>query len=128
MSKIVNYTATAIFVVLIFYLLFIGKDLLLPLVIAIVLWYLIITLGNSFSLIKIGTFSLPKSVCTVASFLTFIGLIWLLVNFLSSNMDDVLEVAPIYQENLTTRLQSFSFFDANEFEGCLLYTSDAADE
>ena len=32
-------------------------------------------------------------------------------------MDDVLLVAPIYQENLTTRLQSFSFFDANEFEG-----------
>ena len=117
MSKIVNYTAAAIFVVVIFYLLFIGKDLLLPLVIAIVLWYLIITLGNSFSRIKIGTFSLPKSVCTVASFLTFIGLIWLLVNFLSSNVDDVLEVAPIYQENLTTRLQSFSFFDANEFEG-----------
>ena len=69
MSKIVNYTAAAIFVVLIFYLLFIGKDLLLPLVIAIVLWYLIITLGNSFSRIKIGAFSLPRPVCTVASFL-----------------------------------------------------------
>ena len=117
MSKIVNYTAAAIFVVLIFYLLFIGKDLLLPLVIAIVLWYLIITLGNSFSRIKIGTFSPPRPVCTVASFLTFIGLIWLLVNFLSSNVDDALEVAPIYQENLATRLQAFSFFDANEFEG-----------
>ena len=117
MSRIVNYTATTIFVVLIFYLLYIGKDLLLPLVIAIALWYLIITLGNSFSRIRIGSISFPKPICTVASFLTFIGLIWLLVNFLSSNVDDVLEVAPIYQENLTTRLQTFSFFDINEFEG-----------
>ena len=117
MSRIGNYTATTIFVVLIFYLLYVGKDLLLPLVIAIALWYLIITLGNSFSRIRLGSISLPKPICTVASFLTFIGLIWLLDNFLSSNVDDVLEVAPIYQENLTSRLQAFSFFDINEFEG-----------
>ncbi len=115
--KIVNYTAAAILVVLIFYLLFIGKDLLLPLVIAFALWYLIITLGNAFSRVKIGSFSFPKPVCTFAAFLSFIALIWLLVNFLSSTFDDVLDVAPVYQENLTVRLQGFSFFDLSEFEG-----------
>ena len=115
--KILNYTASAILVVLIFYLLFIGKDLLLPLVIAIALWYLINTLARAFSRIAIGSFKIPLPVCLAASLLTFITLLWALVNFLSSTVDDVLEVAPIYQENLTERLQGLSFFDVSEFEG-----------
>ena len=115
--KILNYTATAVFVFLIFYLLFIGKDLLLPLVIAIALWYLIITLGNAFARIRIGSFSLPRKLCIIASFLTFIASIWVILDFLSSTVDDVLEVAPVYQENLTTRLESFTFFDITQFEG-----------
>ena len=115
--KILNYTAIAVLVVLIFYLLIIGKDLLLPLVIATALWYLIITLGNAFAHIRIGTFSFPRRLCVIASFLTFIALIWMIVNFLSSTVDDVLEIAPIYQENLTTRLENLSFFDVSQFEG-----------
>ena len=115
--KIMNYTATAVLVVLIFYLLSIGKNLLLPLVIAIALWYLIVTLGRAFARIRIGTFGFPRRLCVIASFLTFIALIWVLVNFLSSTVDDVLEVAPVYQVNLTTRLENFTFFDVSQFEG-----------
>ena len=115
--KILNYTATAVLIFLIFYLLFIGKDLLLPLVIAIALWYLINVLARAFSHIAIGGFRFPMPVCLTASFLTFIFLVLALINFLSSTVDDVLEVAPIYQENLTTRLENLSFVDMSEFEG-----------
>lgn len=115
--KMISYTAASVLVVLIFYLLVIGKDLLLPLVIAIALWYLIITLGNVFVRVKIGGFGFPKPFCTFAAFLTFIALVWLLVNFLSSTVDDVLEIAPVYQENIVERLQKLSFFDISEFEG-----------
>ncbi len=115
--KILNYTATAVLIFLIFYLLFIGKDLLLPLVIAIALWYLINVLARAFSRIAIGSLRFPMPVCLTASFLTFIFLVLALINFLSSTVDDVLEVAPIYQENLTTRLERISFVDVSEFEG-----------
>ena len=115
--KILNYTATAVLIFLVFYLLFIGKDLLLPLVIAIALWYLINVLARAFSRIAIGSFRFPMPVCLTASFLTFIFLVLALINFLSSTVDDVLEVAPIYQENLTTRLERISFVDVSEFEG-----------
>ena len=115
--KILNYTATAVLIFLVFYLLFIGKDLLLPLVIAIALWYLINVLARAFSHIAIGGFRFPMPVCLTASFLTFIFLVLALINFLSSTVDDVLEVAPIYQENLTTRLERISFVDVSEFEG-----------
>ena len=102
--KVLNYLAVVIFVVLIFYLLFIGKDLLLPLVIAIALWYLILTLGNAFSRVSIGQFQFPRPVCLLASFFTFIALAWLVINFLSTTVDDVLEIAPVYQQNLNARL------------------------
>ena len=115
--KVLNYLAVFIFVVLAFYLLYIGKDLLLPLVIAIALWYLIFTLGNAFSNVSIGQFQFPKPVCLMASFFTFIGLAWLVINFLSSTVDDVLEIAPVYQENLNARLESLAFVDIGEFEG-----------
>ena len=115
--KILNYTATAVLIFLIFYLLFIGKDLLLPLVIAIALWYLINVLARAFSHIAIGGFRFPMPVCLTASLLTFIFLIMALINFLSSTVGDVLDVAPIYQENLTTRLENLSFVDMSEFEG-----------
>ncbi len=115
--KVLNYLAVFIFVVLAFYLLYIGKDLLLPLVIAIALWYLIFTLGNAFARLSVGQFQFPKSVCLMASFFTFIGLAWLVVNFLSSTVDDVLEIAPVYQQNLNARLESLAFVDIGEFEG-----------
>ncbi len=115
--KILNYTATALLIFLIFYLLFIGKDILLPLVIAITLWYLINLLARAFSRIALRGFRFPMPVCLAASFLTFIFLVLALINFLSSTVGGVLEVAPIYQENLTTRLERISFVDVSEFEG-----------
>ena len=115
--KVLNYLAVFIFVVLAFYLLYIGKDLLLPLVIAIALWYLIFTLGNAFARVSIGQFQFPKQICLMASFFTFIGLAWLVINFLSSTVDDVLEIAPVYQQNLNARLESLAFVDIGEFEG-----------
>ncbi|MEE3237773.1 MAG: AI-2E family transporter [Pseudomonadota bacterium] len=115
--KILNYTATALLIFLIFYLLFIGKDILLPLVIAITFWYLINLLARAFSRIALRGFRFPMPVCLTASFLTFIFLVLALINFLSSTVGGVLEVAPIYQENLTTRLERISFVDVSEFEG-----------
>ncbi len=114
--KVLNYTAAAILVVLVFYLLRVGESLLLPLVIAVALWYLINTLARGFNSLEIGSFRFPMPFCLVASLLTFGLLIWGLVNFLSSTRDDVLDVAPVYQENLTRRLESISFIDIAEFE------------
>jgi predicted PurR-regulated permease PerM len=52
-----------------------------------------------------------------AAFFTFIALIWLIVNFLGSTVDDVLEIAPVYQQNLTARLESLSFINTDSLEG-----------
>lgn len=114
--KVLNFTASAVLVTLVFYLLVVGESLLLPLVIAIALWYLINTLARGFSRIELANFKFPMPVCLAASLLTFLLLIWALVNFLSASADDVLDVAPIYQENLTRRLESVPFIDFAAFE------------
>ncbi|MEX2468598.1 MAG: AI-2E family transporter [Pseudohongiellaceae bacterium] len=115
--KILHFTAAAIFVVLVFYLLIVGEALLLPLVIAIAFWYLINTLARAFSQIRLGSFSFPMPICLVASFLTFILLLAALVNFLSGRVQAVVEVAPIYQQNLTQRFQNLPLIDYSQFEG-----------
>jgi predicted PurR-regulated permease PerM len=114
--KVLNFTASAVLVTLVFYLLVVGESLLLPLVIAIALWYLINTLARGFSRIAVAGFKFPMPVCLGASLLTFLLLIWALVNFLSASADDVLDVAPVYQENLTRRLESVPFIDFTAFE------------
>ncbi len=114
--KIPSYTITALAVVLVFYLLIVGEALLLPLVIAIALWYLINTLSAAFAKVDIGGFQFPGFVCRMASLFTFLFLIWSLVNFLSGRADDVLQVIPVYQENLTARFESLPLVVVSAFQ------------
>jgi predicted PurR-regulated permease PerM len=114
--KIPGYAASALLVILVFYLLVVGEALLLPLVIAIALWYLINTLAAQFARISIGEFSLPPSLSLTASLLSFVVLVWALINFLGGRVDEVLEVFPVYQANLTTRLESLPLVDVAAFQ------------
>ena len=117
LMRILHFTASAVLVVLVFYLLVVGESLLLPLVIAIALWYLINTLAQSFHRIEVAGYRLPVLLCRTAAVFAFLSLIWALINFLSASADEVLEVAPVYQENLSKRLQNFPFVDFAAFEG-----------
>ncbi len=114
--KVLNFTASALFVVLVFYLLIVGEALLLPLVIAIAFWYLINTLAAAFAAIRLGEFSLPFPLCLVASVFTFLFLVWALINFLSGRVQAVLEVAPVYQVNLINRIEALPFVDLAQFQ------------
>lgn len=117
--KVPNYLAIVLLVVVVFYLLIAGESLLLPLVIAIALWYLINTLAAALGRIAIGRFSVPRPICLTLSILTFLAVIWAVINFLSLSFDGVREMAPIYQENLIRRLESLSlpFVDVGTIQG-----------
>ena len=96
--------------------LIVGEPLLLPLVIAIALWHLINTLAQSLHRIELAGYRLPVLFCRTAAVFIFLSLIWVLINFLSASADEVLEVAPVYQENLTNRLQNVPFIDFTAFK------------
>ena len=115
--KVLNYLAVVLLVVVIFYLLIVGESLLLPLVIAIALWYLINTLAAALGEVSVGRFSIPRPICLTLSILAFLTAIWAVINFLSASFDGVSEMAPIYQDNLIRRLESLPFIEAGAIEG-----------
>jgi len=101
--KLQNFVMASILVALVFFLLVVGQTILLPLVIAIVFWYLINLLSEGFGRIKAGGKPLPKLVRYSLSFLTFFAIIWGIVELIASNIAGVVRVAPIYQINLENR-------------------------
>ncbi len=127
--KTLDFTAAAVLVVLVFYLLSVGQSLLLPLVIAIALWYLINTLARTFYRVRVGDLQLPMPVCLLASIFTFMLVIWGLVNFFSGRVQEVIEVLPVYQANLTTRIESLPFVDvaAVQEQGLMQIVTGAID-
>lgn len=104
--KLQSFVMASILAALVFYLLVVGQTILLPLVIAIVFWYLINLLSEAFGRIRLGTTPLPKSVCYVLSFLTFFAIIWGIVELIAINIGGVVRVAPVYQANLEARWDS----------------------
>lgn len=101
--KLQNFVMASILVALIFYILVVGQSILLPLVIAIVFWYLITVLSEVFGKIKIGDNSPNKLIRYILSFLTFFAIIWGFVKLIAINIEGVVRVAPIYQANLEMR-------------------------
>ncbi|MDG1851547.1 MAG: hypothetical protein P8J44_05465, partial [Gammaproteobacteria bacterium] len=101
--KLQNFVLSAILVVIIFYVLVVGQTILLPLVIAIVFWYLITLLSEGFGKIKLGEKTLNKLSRYILSFLAFFAIIWGLVELIAINIGGVVRVAPVYQANLEAR-------------------------
>ena len=118
--KIPSFAISTFAVVLVLYLLIVGEALLLPLVIAIALWYLINTLAAVFAKIQIGAFQFPSIVCRLAAIFTFVLLIWGLINSLGGRADDVMQVIPIYQENLTDRFENLPLVVVSAFQDQLI--------
>ncbi|MEZ5492432.1 MAG: AI-2E family transporter [Gammaproteobacteria bacterium] len=107
--KTLNVTAIAVLVIAIFYVLIVGEALLLPLVVAVALWYLINLLASGFQQFKLGGVRIPWSVCLLASILTFVALGWAVVNFIGSRIADVRDVIPTYQANIEARIRNLPF-------------------
>jgi len=92
-----TFTLGFIGLVLTFYILFIGKTIIIPLVIAIIIWYIIIALTDFYKKIGIGHWSIPHWLALLFSLLTFVIIAWLFVGFVNSNVSEVIESAPTYQ-------------------------------
>jgi len=82
------------------YLMIVGKNLLQPLVLAIVFWYLIDTLAEFYKRLRVGGFALPRSVALTAAILTFGTLLWVLGTIIGRNVSAVIAAAPGYQQRL----------------------------
>ena len=87
-------------VVVFFGILFVGKELLIPFVLAVFIWYLINSLAAAYQRLSLGRLRLPPSLSFVLSIATIFVVLSFLVQLVSDNIADVIKLAPSYQRNV----------------------------
>ena len=85
-----------------------GKDLCVPLVIALIAVYLIKVLERWIGGVAILRFRIPQPLALILSFLAVIGMSWVLISIIADNAMQVAEIVPRYQGRLL-KIQSEFF-------------------
>ncbi|WP_224772745.1 AI-2E family transporter [Pelagicoccus enzymogenes] len=83
-----------------FWLLTIGKELIIPFVLAVFIWYLINVLSTAIMKLNIRGRTLPAGFRYIASAIVIAGALGVLFNFITQNVSEVITVAPEYQARL----------------------------
>ena len=86
--------------VTVFFILYIGQKLIIPLILAVFIWYLINVLSFAIMKLKIGGRSLPASLRYIASVVVIVAILSVFFNFITKNVSEVVRVAPEYQEKI----------------------------
>jgi predicted PurR-regulated permease PerM len=87
-------------IALTFTILLTGKGLFIPLVLAIILWYLINALTQAFGIIRVGQRRIPRPVCFILSITAILGVLFGLTTLVTENIGDLITAAPEYERNL----------------------------
>jgi len=90
-----------------FYVLLIGKDLLVPLLVAIIIWYLINTLTYGFERLSLQGKTMVRPLCFALSMITISLILTMLIRLITINISDVIYEAPRYQQNLQKVIGKF---------------------
>lgn len=107
-SPLLSVTLSVVLICIIGWLLVIGRTLLLPFVIALIVWYLINALSHGFKLINFkgwhlpGWFALPLSLTTIFIVATFV------FDLVAQNLAQLATDAPTYQERLEQLVTQFT--------------------
>lgn len=100
MNRTLTFTAGLVLVWIVGYLLIAGRSLLIPLVIAVLIWHLLNTMYSSIQQLSFRGFHLPPWLAGIASLLMLVIMVKVLVNILSDNVTEVIAASGRYQENL----------------------------
>lgn len=105
-NRLVTVTFLLISTVILFHVLVIAKNFLMPFIIAIFLWHLLNTLASYIkSAYMIGRY-LPYSLCLMAAVVILGWVLFQLGSILTNNVNEVIVNAPRYQEKLKAILTS----------------------
>ena len=104
---LVGFALYAAVAALTFYLLIVGRALVLPIVVAVVFWYLIATLAQLYGRLGTWGFRPPGWLAMTLAILTFVAVLLAFIDLTRENVNQVVAAAPTYQENLQALLQSW---------------------
>ncbi len=95
--KIITIILSFMGLVLAFYLLYIGKAIIIPLIIAVIIWYILIALAEGYEKIRLGSKNVPYWLALILSFATFALAAWIFVGFVNNSVNEVIASAPKFQ-------------------------------
>ncbi|MEZ5447680.1 MAG: AI-2E family transporter, partial [Thiolinea sp.] len=104
--KALNFAALLLIIVLIGWLLIIGRTLLLPLILAMMIWYLLDNTARQLQSMSFGTHHIPYPVALAGAFMVMLVLILLVANMVAQNAVELAAQAGVYTNNIQIKLQS----------------------
>ncbi|MEK9662973.1 MAG: AI-2E family transporter, partial [Alphaproteobacteria bacterium] len=107
-QRVVLFASSFIVVALTVVLLVEGRDLLIPLAVAIVIWYVLNALASFYGKLAIGGRRPPDWLCMTASIVSVLIALGLFAEMISGNIAAVSEAAPRYQANFEALLERLS--------------------
>ncbi len=99
-QPLVKFTASLILLVIVGWLLFIGRSLLIPLIIALVLWYIINSMSSALRHIPLLGSYLPRPLTILLALLAIFYVVGIVFNIVSVNLQQLAFDAPTYQGRL----------------------------
>ncbi|MFC3908516.1 AI-2E family transporter [Legionella dresdenensis] len=100
MNRTVSFTAGVVLVWIIGYLLFVGRSMLIPIVIAIFIWHLLNTIDASVHKIPWVGKRLNGSLGMIFALLVVVVFVRVLISIIGDNVNEVIAASSRYQENL----------------------------
>jgi AI-2 transport protein TqsA len=102
--KITQAASIAILITFVFAILTLGKDLIIPMILAVFIWYLINILADSILLLRFKGISVPRLLAFLMALVIILGSLVLFTNLISNSVNNVIRTAPNYQENINALL------------------------
>jgi len=102
-NTIATISLVILTLVAVFYVLYVGAFIAIPLVIALFLSFAILSLSHFFS-----SKGIRSEIAFILSLLTFCGFFWVITLIINSNVQEIINEAPVYQEKLTNMVTDFA--------------------
>lgn len=115
-TRYLNFAASFALVFLVVYILYLGKHLLIPLVIALVFWYIIIRLTALYQRIPLGRYRLHYGFALTMAIITTGVALYLFFLLLSHSIANIIQEAPQYEKKLQELLDFVNKIFGNHFQ------------
>lgn len=112
--KTITFASVTVAVFVFFYVLVVGRELIIPFVFAVFLWYLINALYVLFTKLKVRGWSPPKALAMTLAILTILVVLGFVANLIRDNVQAVITAAPRYQANLERVVEQFAALAGTE--------------
>lgn len=115
-SGLINFTAALIAISLSVYILIIGRSLLIPFMLAIVIWYMMTRFASLFSHIPIVGIKVPDGLAYLLAIITTGYIVYLFINLISSSIYGIIDQAPLYQAKIQQLLVMINQWAGSELD------------